>query len=289
MHFDRPLPHVVACMPAFRAAKFIGPVLESLASQTYPNLSILISVDLCSDGTLEQCETFAGKHSNVTVIRQSERQGWINNSNALLAVAKGDYIFFAFHDDPLAPNYVERLVDALNANPQAVLAFSDLLSTAGEPYTYDALDGLSDRFQRAQQILHAAGNWWLPVRGLIRARTLAAVGGLERNWAGEFSADWPWLLRLALAGEFVHVSEMLVSKRFDKETLSNSWRMRGWKGFAVLVDCLRIIRGAGFPLQKELYLYCQVAAFRASIKTCPPAFRKLRNAWADNAVADRTA
>jgi glycosyltransferase involved in cell wall biosynthesis len=282
-------PHVVACMPAYRAAEFIGPVLESLAAQTYANLSILISVDCCSDATFELCEAFAARCSNVRVIQQFRRQGWINNSNALLAVAKGDYIFFAFHDDPLAPNYVARLVEALEANPQAVLAFSDLLSTAGEPYTYDALDGLTDRFRRAQQVLHTTGNWWVPVRGLIRGSALAAVGGLRRNWAGEFSADWPWLLRLVLAGEFVHVREMLVSKRFHKETLSSSWRMRGWKSFAVLFDCLGIIRGARFPLRQELYLYCQVAAFRASIKTCPPLFRKLRDACAGRTVESHIA
>jgi glycosyltransferase involved in cell wall biosynthesis len=50
---------VVACMPAWNAATFIEPVLESLAAQTYQDLQIVISVDACNDGTAELCEAFA--------------------------------------------------------------------------------------------------------------------------------------------------------------------------------------------------------------------------------------
>ncbi len=52
------------------------------------------------------------------MIRQPVRLGWIGNANALLRAAAGDYVFFAFHDDPLQPDYVERLVDALERAPE---------------------------------------------------------------------------------------------------------------------------------------------------------------------------
>src|ERR1700678_315944 len=126
-----PSPRVVACLPAWQAADFIGPVLESLASQTYPNVEVLISVDLCSDDTAEICDRFAMAHPNARVIRQPERLGWIANTNALLRAADGDYVFFAFHDDPLEPTYVARLVEVLERNADAVLAFSDFYTHAG--------------------------------------------------------------------------------------------------------------------------------------------------------------
>ena len=66
-------PRVVACMPAWNSTAFIGPVLESLAAQTYPNVHVLISVDACADGTAELCEQFAATHQRVSVRRQPVR------------------------------------------------------------------------------------------------------------------------------------------------------------------------------------------------------------------------
>ena len=43
-----------------------------------------------------------------------------------MANARGELMFFAFHDDVVAPTYVEKLVAALADNERAVLAFSDM-------------------------------------------------------------------------------------------------------------------------------------------------------------------
>lgn len=251
---DRPLPRVVACMPAWNAAGFIGPVLESLAAQTYQNLQVLISVDACADGTAEICDAFAMRDRRFRVIRQSARLGWIGNTNALLQAAAGDYLFFAFHDDPLKPHYVARLVAALEEAPSAVLAFADIDSNLG-PCSYRDLDGVRDRYDRARCMLLRREAWWVPNRGLMRASAVRAAGLLERHFAGEYSADWPWLLRLALLGEFVRVPEPLLMKTFRAEGLSSSWRDDPWKRIAVQLACLRIIRQAGFPLSQELRLH----------------------------------
>jgi glycosyltransferase involved in cell wall biosynthesis len=264
-------------MPAWNAAAFIEPVLASLAAQTYPNLTILISIDRSGDDTAEICDRFAAGRDNVTVVRQPARLGWIANSNALLHRAEGEYLFFAQHDDPLAPAYVERLVDALENEPGAVLAFTDLETSHGETHVYDLLDGVDDRFERARRVLHAGGAWWLPYRGLMRASTVRALGGLQRHLAGEYSADWPWLLRLVLAGTAVRVPERLVYKRMHRASLSSLWRKGGWNGCAVALACMAIVRRAGFPLAQELYLYCGFLAFNAGLPACPPLLSPLRD------------
>ena len=279
----RALPRVVACMPAWNSSAYVVPVLESLAAQTYPNLAILISVDACSDDSLAICERFAATRDNVTVIQQRERLGWIGNCNALLEGVDGDYAFFALHDDPLAPTYVARLVDALEANPRAVLAFADMETDTGEALTYDTLDGIVSRYERARLVLHAGGPWWVPFRGLMRMSTVRSLGGLQRHLAGEYSADWPWLLRFVLAGQVVRVSERLVCKRVHSKSLSSTWRRGGWNGFSVVLDCMRIIRGAGFPLLQELYLHCGMIAISVGLPACPSLLSPVKDAvrrWA---------
>jgi glycosyltransferase involved in cell wall biosynthesis len=254
-----PLPRVVACMPAWNAAAFIEPVLASLAAQTYPALSVLISVDVCNDGTAEICEAFADRHPNARVVRQTERLGWVGNSNALLRMADGVFLFFAFHDDPLHPEYVARLVEALERSPEAGLAFSDVESNLG-PYSYDLLDGVDDAYERAYRILCGGGPWWVPNRGLIRTSVARAAGGLRRHRAGEFSADWPWLLRLAMLGAFVRVSEPLLVKHFRPTGLSTSWDYGLWRRVAVQFDLLQVIRSSTLSPGQKLRLHVALGA-----------------------------
>lgn len=67
------------------------------------------------------------------------------------------------------------------------------------------------------------GDWWVPNRGVFRASGFAAVGGIHPNERGEYSADWTWLLGLALTGAFVRVPEVLCTKYYQSGSLSKKW------------------------------------------------------------------
>jgi glycosyltransferase involved in cell wall biosynthesis len=263
---DARLPRVVACMPAYKAAAFIEPVLESLAAQTYANLEVLVSVDVCGDGTAEICERFAASHANFGVIRQTERRGWIGNSNALLAAADGDFAFFAFHDDPLMPRYVERLVQAFSGHPDAVVAFSDVDTNEG-PMSYPNLDGLTDRFTRFKTLMVSYGAWWLPLRGLMRMDAVRRLGGLERLVYGEYASDWPWLLRLSLLGEFVRVPERLIHKEIRPGGLVASWKWDIRNDLAIQLAWASIIRRAGFSPWQTLVLYSELGFLKNGLRS----------------------
>jgi glycosyltransferase involved in cell wall biosynthesis len=250
-------------MPAWNAAAFIGPVLDSLAAQTYPNLHVLISVDVGSDDTAALCEAFAAAHERVTVARQPKRLGWIGNANALLRMADGEYVFFAFHDDPVARDYVERLVDALEHRPAAVLAYSDVRSNIG-PFTYDDL--LGSRFERARRIMLQQGPWWVPNRGLMRASVVKVLGGMHPHLAGEYSADLPWLLRLALRGEFIRVPAPLVTKSFRRDSLSAGWKKGAFRRIAVILACCEVIRSSDLRWLEKLRLLIQAAWFAFGVE-----------------------
>ena len=256
------LPAVVALVPAWRSAAFIRETLDSLAAQTYSNLRILISDDASPDNTAEVCEAFSAGRPNVRVSRQPKNLGWIGNVNSLLREALGDYYFFAFHDDVLKPEYVERLVDALERNPQAVLSFSDMITeeldgrVARQQYT--ALEGVSSARVRGQRLASRDGTWWAPNRGLFRASAARELGGLKRNLAGEFSADLAWLIRLALMGEFVRVPETLVTKRLTRQSVSAAWEHDRWQRFARLCSCLSAVSASRLPLLEKLHLQSQI-------------------------------
>jgi glycosyltransferase involved in cell wall biosynthesis len=256
------LPIVVALVPAWRSAAFLQETLDSLEAQTYSNLHILISDDASPDNTAEICEAFARDRPNVRVIRQPKNLGWIGNVNSLLREASGDYYFFAFHDDVLKSEYVERLVDALERSPRAVVSFSDMITEEldgrVERQQYTALAGASSARIRGQRLASRDGTWWAPNRGLFRASAAREIGGLKRNLAGEFSADLPWLIRLALIGEFVRVPEALVTKRLTKQSVSATWEHDRWQRFARLCSCLSAVGASRLPPLEKLRLQTQI-------------------------------
>jgi glycosyltransferase involved in cell wall biosynthesis len=267
------LPKVVALMPAWNAESFIVPVLESLAAQTYPNLQVLISDDASTDRTAAICEEFAARHANFRLIRQPRNLGWIGNVNALLSKAEGEYFFFAFHDDLPRPAYVERLVDALESNPRAVLAFSDMIRRGAavgpvldDIKVYRDLEGITDRVERGVRVARRQGkrpSYLVTVanRGLFRASAARQVGGLRRHIAGEFGADWPWLLHLSLLGEFVRVPDALIEKRYRRTSLSATWKHSAWQWMGVFFACMREIRRAKLPMAEELIIHRELVGY----------------------------
>jgi hypothetical protein len=193
---------------------------------------------------------------NFEVVRQSIRLGWVGNSNALIRRAEGDYLFFAFHDDPLKPTYVSRLAEALERNPNAVLAFCDMVSDRGVE-KYSELEGITDPIGRAQKLLAPTGPWWVPHRGVFRADVAKRLGGLRRHMAGEAAADWPWLVSLALQGEFIRVPEPLIFKNRRPQGLNASFNRLDspWMRLAIRLSCLREIRRARLPLLASVRLH----------------------------------
>ena len=119
------------------------------------------------------------------------------------------------------------------------------------------------------------GAWWIPNRGLFRADAGKRVGGVRRHPGGEYSADWPWLLHLALLGEFVRVPEPLVRKEWRKEGLSHSWRGTLRQKLGVTYSCMREVHRAGLRAGEELALHREIvvhglAALRADALEAGP-------------------
>ena len=220
-------PLVTALVPTYNGAAFIDRTLDSLAAQTWPHLEILIGDDRSTDDTLDVVRRFAMGRPNVRIVERDANLGWLRNSNDLMAGADGELMFFAFHDDVVAPTYVERLVGALRGNDRAVLAFSDLhvheLDGSEHLHAFDELEGLASASDRGRVMVRRPENWWVPNRGLFRTSGFVDVGGIHPNEQGEFSADWTWLLGLALVGEFVRVPEVLCTKYYMAGSLSKRW------------------------------------------------------------------
>ena len=240
-------PHskVTALLPAYQAAEFIQPTLDSLSAQTAARFDVIVSVDLCTDETFELCTRHAARDPRFRVLRQERQLGYVGNCNFLLEQARADYVLFAFHDDILLPTCVEKLAAVLDARPEAVMSFGDMLVTdidgTQAHWAFRALEGLGDPVQRGWKMLQRINGWWVPNRGMFRLAASRAIQGLKTHGAGEFSADLPWLFHMSLLGEFARVPETLCHKFYKPGSLSRTWEFNRTQHFELGVALMREI------------------------------------------------
>ena len=263
-----PGPRVLALVPTWKAAAFIGRTLDALAAQDCPGLGILISDDASPDDTAARCERFAAGDVRFRVIRQERNRGWVGNVNALLAEAHGtgaEYLLFAFQDDLPEPGYVTRCAAALDADPGAVMAYSDIVLVhqdgRREEKRYTSLDGVADRLERGRRVARQEGSWWIPNRGVFRASAARSIGGLRRHAAGEFSADWPWLFEMSLLGSFARVPEPLVTKFYLPDSLSRGWDFGARSWAAVTASAMGALSRQDLSARERIVLSGELARF----------------------------
>ena len=111
------LPLVSICIPCHNAAPYIGAALDSVLSQTWKHLEIIVVNDGSTDGTDVILEQY--RESGVRVIH--EKCGSAAKArNRALKEATGDYIKFFDADDLLSPEMIERQMARLDCRIDAV-------------------------------------------------------------------------------------------------------------------------------------------------------------------------
>ncbi|MGM9607800.1 MAG: glycosyltransferase family 2 protein [Oscillospiraceae bacterium] len=102
-------PLVSMIVPVYNAQAYLPDTLESLRSQTYPDLEILLIDDGSTDDSGKLCRQMARKDPRFRILSQ-ENQGVSAARNHGLDQAQGMYIQFADADDLLVPEATATFV-----------------------------------------------------------------------------------------------------------------------------------------------------------------------------------
>lgn len=101
-------PLISIIVPVYNVAPYLPKCLNSLTTQTYKNLEIILIDDGSTDDSGKLCDDYAAEHKGVKVIHQ-KNQGLSAARNAGLKVATGDFVTFVDSDDTVSPDYTEYL------------------------------------------------------------------------------------------------------------------------------------------------------------------------------------
>lgn len=111
-------PMVSVIIPVYNVEKYLTKCIESVLSQTYENIEILLIDDGSTDKSAAICEMYSEKHENIRVIHKSNG-GLSSARNAGIDIATGDYINFLDSDDYILPEmYLEMLEHMLKQESQ---------------------------------------------------------------------------------------------------------------------------------------------------------------------------
>lgn len=106
-------PLVSVVIPCFNQAHFLTEAIESVFSQTYPHVEVVVVDDGSTDNTAE----IAARYPGVRCVRQ-ENRGLAGARNTGLRRSNGEFLVFLDSDDRLLPEAIQLGLETLAARPE---------------------------------------------------------------------------------------------------------------------------------------------------------------------------
>ena len=119
---DMTFPLVSIIMPSFNQADYIQPAIESILSQSYSNLELIIQDGGSTDGTLEILNKYP--HADARVHWSSAPdEGPAPALNAGFCKARGEFIGWLNSDDLYCEGAIAAMIQHFARNPAVLLAY----------------------------------------------------------------------------------------------------------------------------------------------------------------------
>jgi len=115
-------PLISVLMPAYNAGKFIAETIQSILTQTYPHLELIVINDGSTDNTKEIVLSFNDKR--IKYIENERNLEKIATNNKGLDLASGVYIAKMDSDDVAEPNRFEKQISYLKQHPEVSIVGS---------------------------------------------------------------------------------------------------------------------------------------------------------------------
>jgi len=110
-------------VPIYNVDKYLNRCINSIVSQTYCNLEIILINDGSQDNCPLICDEWAEKDSRIIVIHK-ENEGLGKARNTGIDCASGTYICFFDSDDYIEPDTIEACVKAARENNADLVVFA---------------------------------------------------------------------------------------------------------------------------------------------------------------------
>lgn len=224
------MPKIAVLLAAYNGVDWINQQLQSILTQVDVDVSVFISIDPSSDGTLQWCSEFAGKNERVTVLSPTVRFGGAAR-NFFHLIREVDfstyaYIAFADQDDIWLPNKLSRACEVLSKT------HADAYSSNVMAFWVDGRESLITKSQPQVKwdfLFEAAGPGCTYV--FTRALAISFKAKLNERWSLAQSIELhDWLLyAFARANKFKWMIDDCANMRYRQHEKNQVGVNQGWQ------------------------------------------------------------
>ena len=220
---DEPLVSII--IPVYNVSRYLPQCLDSVISQTWHNLEIIIIDDGSTDGSGRICDQYAESDDRIRVIHSCKR-GLASARNVGLDNFKGQYISFLDSDDWIEPHTIETLIRTALLSGSSIVKAGVYYEYVGKAvhsstgtvccHTYCGRDILS---------AFAEGRFRNVVwNKLYRAECFTDIRFPDGHNFEDIATTWKIMKNLAEHDRAVTVlSDELVHFRVRKSSISHTW------------------------------------------------------------------
>ncbi len=119
---------ISAAIISYNHERFLGECIESILAQTLQTFEIVICDDHSTDSSWDIIRSYATRYPNLIRAFRNRENNIYRNSYYAMNQTRGDYVSFTDGDDRWRPRKLEMEYRALQANPGAQAAYSNVIT-----------------------------------------------------------------------------------------------------------------------------------------------------------------
>jgi glycosyltransferase involved in cell wall biosynthesis len=266
---------VSVLLPVYNGERYLDGAIESILSQTYENLELIIIDDFSIDHSLEIIEGYAAKDRRINHWRNARRLGLLETYNLCLGQAQGEYIKPFSQCDLLRTPAVAKCVHYLMNEPTASLVTIGYELMDVRSNLLNATDEQEKNFAFAQRTLVPSGEvldrCLFPLTNHLGEPTVVMYRAQHQGTGFDSRlhqfADIEYWLRIIMQGDYVSIPETyaFVRRHLGSTAVSNSRNLMG------ACDLIKIARKYSRVIEacgksEEEFLDLSIASYILSIE-----------------------
>ncbi len=206
------LPLVSVGLPTYNRASSLRRAIQSVLSQDYPHIELIVSDNASTDLTESICEEFSAQDKRVRYLRQVVNRGANANFQLVLSEARGTFFMWLSDDDWLDSQYLSRCVQILLEREDTVLVCgaATYVGRDGDEITGVVVnleqDSAADRVYKYYCQVNDNGTFYGVTRRslLLRYPMQDVLGG-----------DWLLMGTLAMCGKIKTLEDVHIHRAID--------------------------------------------------------------------------
>jgi len=216
---------VSICLPTFNSGRFLRTCLDSIVSQTYSNMEVIISDNASTDSTVDIIQEYVNQYG-FKLNQNPKNLGMGGNFNRLISLVRGKYIAIYHADDVYDKSIVEASVKFLNDNESVGLVgtMGSVVNSEGT-YLYDFQ--LHEEIRRMNKTIYtfddallcAIRNCFITPSIMVRMRAYQELGGFDQP-KYKSACDYEMWLRIATKYKVAVIDEKLINYRIHENQVS---------------------------------------------------------------------